>query len=188
MYGTIYFQYLFRKDLYMSFTKINPTDITDNSFKLIGNDWMLITAAGKDNNGNEKTNTMTASWGGLGIMWGTSVAYVVIRESRYTKEFVDNSDSFSLTFFDESFRAKLGYLGKVSGRDEDKIKESGLTVATIDNTPYFEEAKLVLRCEKLFATPMNKEAFINASIINKWYEGGDYHTLYVAKITDVLSK
>ncbi|MBQ3061278.1 MAG: flavin reductase [Lachnospiraceae bacterium] len=172
----------------MKFVNITPTDITENSFKLIGNDWMLITANGKDKAGNEKVNTMTASWGGTGIMWGTPVAFVVIRESRYTKEFVDNSDSFSLTFFDESYRAKLGYLGKVSGRDEDKIKESGLTVATVNDTPYFEEAKLVLRCEKLYCAPMNKEGFLDSSILNKWYEGGDYHTLYVAKITNVLSR
>ena len=170
----------------MNYKKINPTDITENNFKLIGNDWMLITAGGKDNAGNEKVNTMTASWGGTGIMWGNPVAFVVIRGSRYTKEFVDNSDSFTLTFYDDSYKAKLGYLGKVSGRDEDKIKESGLTVDNIDGAPYFTESKLVLRCEKLFASPMNKECFIDTSILNKWYEGGDYHTLYVAKITDVL--
>lgn len=172
----------------MNFNKINPTDITENNFKLIGNDWMLITAGRQDNAGNEKVNTMTASWGGTGIMWGNPVAFVVIRDSRYTKEFVDNSKTFTLTFFDESYRAKLGYLGKVSGRDEDKIKESGLTVDNIDGTPYFTEAKLVLRCEKLFASPMDKDNFIDKSIIDKWYEGDDYHTIYIAKITDVLSR
>ena len=103
--------------------KFQPMDLKyfqDNPFKLIGKDWMLISAE-KDNN----VNTMTASWGGVGVMWGKNVAYIVIRDSRYTKEFIDGSDTFSLSFFDSDdvkIRESLSYLGSVSGRNENKIK------------------------------------------------------------------
>ena len=86
-----------------------------NPFTKIGSDWMLITAGDK-----EKANTMTASWGGFGVLWGKNVAYIFVRESRYTKEFLDKKDTFSLTFF-EGHKMDLKYLGAVSGRNEDKI-------------------------------------------------------------------
>jgi flavin reductase (DIM6/NTAB) family NADH-FMN oxidoreductase RutF len=94
-----------------------------NPFSMIGEDWMLITA---EHNG--QTNTMTASWGGLGFMWGKNVAFIVIRPQRYTKEFIDATDTFSLCFFEKQYKKILGYLGSISGRDEDKITKSGLNI------------------------------------------------------------
>ena len=91
---------------------IAPEQLTQNPFAMIGKDWMLITAE-KDG----KANTMTASWGGFGVMWGKNVAYIVLRPQRYTKEFVDQAETFSLSFLDDSFRAALNYLGSKSGRD-----------------------------------------------------------------------
>jgi flavin reductase (DIM6/NTAB) family NADH-FMN oxidoreductase RutF len=90
------------------FKEIKPEELNKSTFKLIGKDWMLITAE-KDN----KVNTMTASWGGFGIMFAKNVVYIGIRPQRYTKEFVDNSNTFSLTFFDETFRKQLSYLGTI---------------------------------------------------------------------------
>lgn len=163
------------------FKVIKATEIDENVCKLIGNDWMLVTAK-KDN----KVNTMTASWGGLGVMWGRNVAYTVIRPQRYTKEFVDSSTHFSLSFYDKEYRETLSYLGKVSGRDEDKISKSGLTVAEDLDTPYFEEAKLVLICKKLFAQPLVENSFLDTSLIDKWYPSKDFHQLYIAEIEKVL--
>ena len=128
--------------------QVKPEELTSNTFELIGKDWMLVTA-----NSNGKVNTMTASWGGLGIMWGKPVAFVVIRPQRYTKEFVDNASTFSLTFFSKEYKKQLSYLGSVSGRDEDKITNSGLTLESADSTPYFAEGKLVLKLKKLFSQP-----------------------------------
>ena len=158
---------------------IQPT----NAFELIGKDWMLITAQKQDD-----VNTMTASWGGLGVMWGKNVAYVVIRPQRYTKEFVDASETFSLTFFEEGFREKLSYLGTVSGRDEDKIKKSALTVVKEETAPYFEEGKLVLFCKKLYTQQINPENFLDKNLEQKWYPQKDYHTLYIAEIIKALQK
>ena len=164
------------------FEKVSIKDSHIDPFKL-KNKWMLITAE-KDG----KVNTMTASWGGFGVMWNKEVVFVVIRPQRYTKEFVDNADSFSLTFFDESFKKQLGYLGKVSGRDEDKIKEAGLTVAHDGQVPYFEEAETVIVARKLYAQPLDEEFFIDKKPIDVWYPEKDFHTLYIAEISEILKK
>ena len=98
--------------------EISYKDMKFNPFNLIGGEWMLITA------GDEHScNTMTASWGHLGCLWGNNdpSAVVYIRESRYTKEFVDEEPYFSLCVMDKSFKKQMAYLGSTSGRDEDKI-------------------------------------------------------------------
>jgi flavin reductase (DIM6/NTAB) family NADH-FMN oxidoreductase RutF len=166
-----------------SFKGIRPEELNKSPFQLIGTDWMLITAE-KDN----RVNTMTASWGGLGVMWNKNVAYIVIRPHRFTREFVDGSDTFSLTFFDKSFKKDLGYLGTVSGRDEDKISKSNLTIKHTDNTPYFEEANCVIICKKLYAQDFNPECFIAKEIDVENYPEKDYHRLYIAEVTKVLIK
>ena len=161
--------------------EITCDKLNENAFNLVGKDWFLFTAE-KDG----KVNTMTASWGGLGVMWGKDVAFVVIRPQRYTKEFIDTADTFSLSFFAEQDKSKLAYCGKVSGRNEDKIKNAGLTVTTCDNTPYFEEAKTVLICKKLFNQELNSDSFVDPEILKRWYPENDLHTLYIAEITHVL--
>jgi len=165
------------------FNEIKPELFEQSPFKLIGKDWMLITAE-KDG----KVNTMTASWGGVGVMWAKNVAYIVIRPQRYTKEFVDNSKTFSLSFLDNSFKTTLSYLGTKSGRDEDKIKNSHLTVLHTDDIPYFEEANMAILCKKLYAQEFKPECFIAQELNEKWYPDSDYHTLYIAEITKILVK
>ena len=163
--------------------KILPENINDNIFKLIGKDWMLV-AAQKDG----KVNAMTASWGFGGVMWGKNAVVVGIRPQRYTKEFVDNGDTFSITILPESYRETMSYFGTVSGRDEDKIAKTGLTVAHDENTPYFEEGRLVLIKKKMYSQEIKEENFIDKSIIDRWYPNKDYHMMYVAEIIDVLEK
>ncbi len=118
----------------MNYKEIKPIDLNESTFRLIGHDWMLVTAAH-----NSRVNTMTASWGGFGVLFNKNVAYIFVRPQRFTKEFVDGSDRFSLTFFDKSFKKELSYLGTASGKDEDKINKAGLTTLYLVETPYFEE-------------------------------------------------
>ena len=165
------------------FKKIDPKQWKGNVFSLIGDQWLLITAGTA-----EDCNTMTASWGGVGIMWGKPVAYIFIRPQRYTKEFVDAADTLSLSVLDEEYRKTLSYLGTVSGRDEDKIAKSGLTVVHEGQTPYFAEAHTALICRKLFAQPYDPACFIDKSCEEKWYPQKDYHTMYIVEIEDVLVK
>lgn len=163
--------------------EIRPEDLNESAFQLIGNDWMLITAKKED-----KVNTMTASWGSFGIMWGKNVVSIVLRPQRFTKEFIDASSTFSLTFFDNSFRKDLNYLGTVSGRDEDKLSKANLTVSYLEDTPYFEEAKLTIICKKLYAQNLEPECFIEKELDKKWYPQKDYHTLYIAEVEKIFIK
>ena len=164
-----------------TYKEISPEMLRKNPFQMIGKEWMLITAGNKT-----KANTMTASWGGLGVMYGKNVAYIVVRPQRYTREFIDQYDTFSLSFLDKRFREIQNYLGTVSGRDEDKIKESGLTLAFEDETPYFGEASHVLLCKKLFRQTMEETSLLEEKLNTAWYPNKDYHILYIAEIAKVL--
>lgn len=164
------------------FVEKSVKDLSFNPFEL-KHKWMLVTAE-KDG----VVNTMTASWGGFGVMWNKEVVFVVIRPQRYTKEFVDEADSFSLTFFDKKHLKTLGYLGKVSGRDEDKISKAGYTVAHESGVPYFEEAEGVIVAKKLFAQPITEDSFLCKEIVGDWYPEKDFHILYIAEVTKVLEK
>ena len=131
----------------------------------------------------EKVNTMTASWGGMGVIWDEDVVYIFVRQTRYTKEFIDGSDYFSLGFFDEEYRKKLAYLGKTSGRDEDKISKVGFhVVKTDEEQPTFEEGKMVFVCKKLMETQLNPEEFIDSEVDGRWYPQKDYHHMYTAEV------
>lgn len=166
-----------------NFQEIKVDQLTENPFKMIGKEWMLVTASD-----GEKVNTMTASWGGLGVMWNKNVAFVVLRPDRYTKEFIDSNDTFTLSFYDNTYKKTLSYLGSVSGRDEDKVQKSGLTLAKVKDAPYFEEAKIVLVCKKLFNQTFNEECFLDKSIIESCYPLKDFHTLYIVEISNALIK
>lgn len=160
---------------------ITADQFRKNPFQLIGKEWMLITAGN-----SEKVNTMTASWGGLGVMYGKNVAFIVIRPQRYTKEFVDRENTFSLSFFDKEYKNTLNYLGTVSGRNEDKIAKSGLTLVDYEGTPYFDEANHVLICRKLFRQPLNNDGLLDEKLAKTWYSNNDYHTLYIAEVSKIL--
>ena len=165
------------------FKEINPKELPDNPFQLIGNDWLLVTSEKEG-----KVNAMTASWGGLGVMWGRDVAYIVLRPQRYTKELLDDTKILSLSVLPEGNKEIYGYLGKVSGRQEEKIAKTGLTVAHDGAIPYFEEARLVLLCRPLFAQEYDPKCFLDVSVKEKWYPEKDYHTLYICEIQKVLVK
>ncbi len=165
------------------FHEINPDKFIQSPFHLIGKVWQLI-AAEKDG----KVNAMTASWGGLGVMWGKNAAYIVIRPQRYTKEFVDTAETFSLSFFGDCYRDMLTYMGTVSGRNEDKIAETGLTVLHDGKTPYFAEATAVMICRKMYAQEMQSQCFIDTAAREKWYPEQDFHILYIAEVEKILLK
>ncbi len=163
------------------FKEISPDMIRRNPFQMIGKEWMLITA-GDEN----KVNTMTASWGGLGVMYGKNVAYILVRPQRYTKEFLDREETFSLCFLDKEYKKTLNYLGSVSGRIEDKIAKSGLTLDRIQNTPFFLEATNVLICKKLYVQQMRGDCILEERFKSTFYQDGDYHYLYIAEVTNAF--
>lgn len=159
---------------------IKPSELNENIFNAIGKDWMLVTAGSE-----EKLNTMTISWGGAGILWNKPVAFTFIRPQRYTYEFLENNEYYTMSVYPEEYRAALKLCGTVSGRDVDKVKETGLTPVFTQEAPYFEQARLVLVCRKLYAQDLNEQSIIVDSIKGN-YNGDDYHRMYVSEIVKVL--
>ena len=166
-----------------NFTEIDVSSLDGNFFTKIGKEWMLITAGNE-----EKFNTMTASWGGVGFLWNKNVAITFIRPSRYTFDFVENNDYYTLSFFGGKMKEELTFCGRNSGRDVDKIKETGLVPVFGENAPYFEQADLVLVCRKLYKQPMTKEAFVDTSIADSVYPDNEFHYTFIGEIVKVLKK
>lgn len=158
------------------FVNIDPAKIPGNFIDLIGNKWMLVTAE-KDG----VANTMTASWGGAGFLWGAPAAFVFVRPQRYTFEFTEASDELTLSFFDDRYHDALSLCGRVSGRDHDKFAEAGLTLAHRNGMPCFEEASLTLYCCKKYADFLHESAFTDKSPL-KNYAAGDFHKMYICEI------
>jgi flavin reductase (DIM6/NTAB) family NADH-FMN oxidoreductase RutF len=159
-------------------------DSVINPFTLIGEDWMLITAGDI-----HSFNMMTASWGGLGILWGKEVAFCFIRPTRYTYNFVNENRFFTLSFFSEEYREALNICGSYSGRDVDKIKLTGLTPIEDreHNTIFFDEAKLVLICKKIYYQDIDSKNFLDENI-NSHYPLKDYHRMFIGEIVIALRK
>ena len=163
------------------FKEITARELDENLIKKISEEWMLITAGDKSD-----YNMMTASWGFLGEMWGSDTAVAVIRPQRYTMEFVEREDYFSLSFYGNN-KAIHSICGSKSGRDVNKTELAGLT-PVFDKAPYFKEANTVIICKKQYVQRMEKKFFVDNEPDTKWYSDGDYHYMVFGKIEKVLVK
>lgn len=166
-----------------NFQKILPTEINQNLFTLINDDWFLLSA------GNINSfNTMTASWGGMGILWNKKVVFCFVRPNRHTYKFMESNEIFTLSFFEENYRDALTLCGKVSGRDTDKMKATGLIPFESPNgSVFYEQSKLMLECRKLYFTDLNPEHFVDEKI-NANYPNRDYHRMYIGEIISCYRK
>lgn len=161
----------------------NPKELSDNPFQLIGNDWMLITA-----DQGERHNTMTASWGGVGILWNKPVATIYVRPQRYTYEFLEQTDRLTLSFFSEEHRKALAFCGSHSGRNCDKAAECGLTPIKLDGSTAFGEARLVFTCRKLYFSDIDPAHLLDPALDSQNYPEKDYHRMYICEITGTYRK
>jgi len=161
----------------MSFKPLDLETLPDNPFKLIGKDWMLVTAGNGD-----AWNTMTASWGGVGVLWNHRVAYVFVRPSRHTFSFLERGDRFTLSFLPEEHREILSKCGSVSGRDVDKAALTGLKpFEPAPGVVSFGQARLILACRKLYAQDLDPKCVVDPAIADN-YANGDWHRMYIARI------
>jgi flavin reductase (DIM6/NTAB) family NADH-FMN oxidoreductase RutF len=167
----------------MKIKQIDITDFNHNVFRLIGSDWMLITS------GNKKSfNTMTASWGGLGVLWNKNVVFCFVRPSRFTYLFMEKSDYFTLCFFDENYKDILTFCGTHSGKNINKIEKAGLIpLETSLGNIYFKQAQLVMECEKIYFQDITPKNFVNPSIEQN-YNGKDYHRIYIGEVLNILMR
>lgn len=163
--------------------EISVRDLYENAMELIGDDWLLLTAGNGDS-----YNMMTASWGMIGHLWHKDVCSVFIRPQRYTYEFFEKHDTFSVSVLPESLRHIMTLCGKESGRDTDKMHLDGLTPVETDGTVYFREARLVFVCKKLYTQDLKEENFCDTAIVDRHYPAKDYHRMYVGEIIRTLSE
>jgi flavin reductase (DIM6/NTAB) family NADH-FMN oxidoreductase RutF len=166
-------------------------EFSGSPFERIDSQWMLITAGDVEND-KANWNTMTASWGGLGVLWNKDVAFIFIRPSRRTFGFANDSSVFTLSFFDEAFRPALNLCGEKSGRDTDKAAAAGLTPVFFQSTGVkgaisFNEAREILFCKKIYSQDLDPALFLDASI-EKNYNGNDYHRLFIGEILAYKSR
>ena len=166
------------------FKEIKPGDIAQSVFKLIAEDWFLLTAG----TAADGYNTMTASWGGMGQLWHKRVAFVFVRPQRHTWKLMENNELFTMSFFPEKYRDALKYCGSHSGRDTDKAGETGLTpFEPSTGVVAYEEAILILECRKLYFGDFQPERFLDAKIEGLYPEKG-YHRMYIGEIEKVLKQ
>ncbi len=166
-----------------NFTNVSPYEYSENIFETLGKKWFLISAQKDD-----KINAMTASWGGIGILWNKPVVYIFVRPQRYTNTLIDATTTFSLSFFPEEYRDILRYMGRVSGKEEDKIKESGLQLIQDTEAPMYKESDVTIICEKLYHQQLNPNGFINQKINDQHYPSHDHHIMYVGEIKQIYQK
>lgn len=168
--------------------EISYRELEINPMTMISDEGMLLTAG----DSKDDYNTMTVCWGTLGALWGHGkglpVATVFVRPQRYTKEFMDRKEYFTLSVLPRENRKALGYLGTHSGRDGDKVAAAGLHPVFADGSTYFEEARLVLVCRKLYRGRLNEDEFVDKSVMEANYPGRDFHYVYTGEIVKVLVK
>ena len=163
------------------FQPVTPREIDQGPFIYDGSR-MLITAKKGD-----IVNTAASTYGGYGYLWNKRVVYIFLRSARYTKELVDESGEFSISFLNQDeYRGALKYITAVSGKDEDKISGARLTINYCDGIPFIDEADNVITAKVLFRTECVKEGFIDTSLIDEFYKDNDYHIMYVGEIQKIL--
>ena len=160
--------------------KVNPEALAENPFELIGKDWFLLTAGTED----AGFNFMTCSWGAMGVLWNKPAVTCYVRHSRHTFGFMEQGDTFTLSFFGQEQRKALGFAGSHSGRDCDKLAQTGLHPVTLEGGVSFEEAKLTLVCKKRFAADLSPEE-MPAEIAEAFYADHDVHRMYFGEIIAV---
>lgn len=166
------------------FQTISPKELHENPFTLFREEWALLTAG----DGLASYNPMTVAWGGVGIIWNKNTATIYVRPQRYTFGLLEQSAHYTLSFFGGECRDALSFCGSKSGRDCDKAKECGLTPVELGGGVAFEEARLVLACQKLYWSDLDPTHFLDPGIDAAQYPLRDYHRLYIGEIMTVYVK
>lgn len=167
-----------------NFKTIDIKEFDENFFKLIGDDYALITV-----DDGQKINMMTASWGFCGVMWYKNVVNIVVRPSRYTYEYLTKNPKFTLNFLSDGYDDVYSFCGSKSGRDCDKVAETSLQpIKFNDNLIAFKESKYVFECNTLYVQKMSKDCFCDSVFAEKKYPNDDVHTMFIAEIENVYVK
>lgn len=167
----------------MALQKISPEQWGANPFEAIGKGWFLLTAGTE----SEGWNCMTCSWGGVGVIWNKPAVTCYVRHSRHTFGFMEQQDTFTISFFGGAQRKALAFCGSHSGRDCDKAAETGLHPLPLDGGVTFEEAELVLVCKKRYAADLAL-ADLPEDVVQGFYADNDTHKMYLGEIIACYQK
>ena len=148
-------------------------------FKQFDKDWALVAAGTMASH-----NAMTISWGGMGTIWNKPVVTIYVRPQRYTREFTEREEFFTVSFYDEKYREALNIMGTKSGRDCDKEAETGLTAVPMGESITFKEAKCTLLCRKLYWQDLDP-AGMAQEVQDKQYPGKDFHRMYIGEVLEI---
>lgn len=151
-------------------------------FDLWSTSWGLLACG---NFAARQFNCMTVGWGSMGVMWRRPFLMVVVRPTRYTYQFMEQTDNFTLCVFPLEYHPQLEMLGQRSGREMDKVNASGLTpiAASRVSSPIFQEAELAIECRKIYFDDFDPGRFL-ADYIHGLYNR-DYHRMYFGEILAV---
>lgn len=153
----------------------------------IDQEWALLTVGEK-----QKFNSMTISWGGLGTIWNKPVVTVYVKPIRYTYEFMENNEYFTISFYNEEYKKDLGILGSKSGRDSDKIGLTRLTPEFLEKAISFKEAKVTIVCKKIYFQDLNINNIDSNSIpqseIDRFYKTEPAHRMYIGEVIDIIDR
>ena len=154
-----------------------------NFYKELHEDWALLTAGSMAH-----YNTMTIGWGGVGCLWGKPTATVYVRPNRYTYEFMEDSDFFTVSFYPATQHEALKLLGRTSGRDGDKVQAAGLHPSAMGDGVTFREARLTLLCRKLYHQDLDAAA-MDAQCRERYYgPENPVHRMYIGEILEIRSE
>lgn len=149
-------------------------------FTAFAGDWALLTAGTP-----EDFNTMTISWGGLGTLWGKSVATVYVRPNRHTYGYIESNEYFTVSFYPAQYRQDLTLLGTCSGRDGDKVAATALSPVSAGDSVTFAQAHTTLLCRKLYAQDLQANA-LEPSLLEKIYADEPLHRMYIGEVVQIL--
>lgn len=164
------------------FQPVDPEDLEEGPYKFVGQKIIITSTDGK------KVNITAASWGGVGYLWDKRLVFIFVRKKRYTRELLDTTGEFSVSFVDQQeFRGALKYLSLVSGRDEDKVAGARMNIGYYEGIPYVEEAGEVLVCRTVFKQELEKGGFVEEGLAEKFYKSDeDCHILYAGELSKIL--
>ena len=156
-------------------------DFHANSFDIFDKQWALLTA------GPElRFHTMTISWCSLGTLWGKPIVTVYVKPIRYTHDFMEQNDYFTVSFYEKDYRRALEVLGTLSGRDGDKVAKAGLTPKALEHGMTFQEAKVTLVCKKIYRQDLDT-AQMPTKVVSTYYTSEAAHTVYIGEVVDIIS-
>lgn len=160
--------------------EISLREVKENFVSMISDQWALLAAGKMDN-----YNMMTVSWGGIGELWGKDVCFVFVRPQRYTFEYMEQNEYFTLSFYGGEYKKELGICGSKSGRDTDKTSLTGFEPIEIGDSVSFKQAKITVLLRKIAYQDMNPDGFLAPEIMSN-YAASDFHRTYVGEIVKVI--